>query len=153
MMSRRSILCALALLPLLTVLPGFASNAADNGLVGVWKLTRHVTTYTKTGEKSVWKDNAFMTYTAGGHMTVLIVDVQTNDPTKGPYVSSYSGTYTVDGNKVTHHVLLSSSGAASNPDLVRFFKIDGNVLEITTAPRIDSDGREYTSVLIWERAE
>lgn len=152
MITRRSIPGAVAL-ALLIALPPLASNAADSTLAGVWKLTRHVTTYTKSGESSVWKDSAFMTYTAGGHMTVLIVDAQSADATKAPYVSAYSGTYTVDGNKVTHHVLLSSTGEASSPDLVRFFTISGKVLEIATAPRIGRDGREYTSVLTWERVE
>lgn len=152
MISRRSLLSAL-FLALLIGKPPVASDAADNNVVGVWRLTRHVTTYTKTGESTVWKDNAFMTYTPGGHMTVLIVDTQSADAIKAPYVSAYSGTYIVDGNKVTHHVLLNSTGAASTPDLVRIFTINGKNLEIATAPRIGADGREYTSVLTWERVE
>lgn len=152
MISRRAVLGTFALFSLVGSMLPLASKAADNSLVGVWKLTRHVTTYTKTGESVVWKDNAFVTFTPGGHITVLIVDVA-SEPTKPPYVSAYSGTYTVEGNKVTHHVLLSSRGAGPNADLVRTFKIEGKVWESRTAPRVDENGRESTSVLTYERVE
>ena len=65
---------------------------------------------------------------------------------------AYSGRYTVDGDKVVHHVDVSWSEDFTGVDLIRFFKLEGDRLTITTAPSKSAIiGVEATSVLVWER--
>ena len=46
---------------------------------------------------------------------------------------AYSGTYVVEGDKATHKVDLSWNQSWTGGDQVRFFKVDGTTLTITTA--------------------
>jgi hypothetical protein len=41
---------------------------------------------------------------------------------------SYAGTYTVQGDKVIHHLDASWDQTLTGTDQVRFFKLDGNIL-------------------------
>ena len=47
---------------------------------------------------------------------------------------AYSGRYTVEGNKVVHHIDISWNQSWTGTDQVRFFKLEGNTLTIKTAP-------------------
>jgi hypothetical protein len=65
---------------------------------------------------------------------------------------SYAGTYTMDAEKVVHHVDISWNQAWTGTDQVRFYKLEGNALTITSAPnRSPTDGREGRSILVWEK--
>jgi hypothetical protein len=48
---------------------------------------------------------------------------------------AYSGKYVVEGDKVTHKVDVSWNETWTGTDQVRFGKVDGNKLAITTAVR------------------
>ena len=47
---------------------------------------------------------------------------------------AYAGTYTVEADKVIHHVDISWNEARTGTDQIRFFELDGNILTITTPP-------------------
>ena len=65
---------------------------------------------------------------------------------------SYAGTYTFDAEKVVHHVDISWNQNWTGTDQVRFYKLDGNTLTITSAlSRNFTDGREGRSILVWEK--
>ena len=65
---------------------------------------------------------------------------------------SYAGTYTMDAEKVIHHVDISWNQIWTGTDQVRFYKLEGNILTITSAPnRNPVDGREGRSILVWEK--
>ena len=65
---------------------------------------------------------------------------------------SYAGTYTFDAEKVVHHVDISWNQNWTGTNQVRFCKIDGDTLTITSAPsRNFTDGREGRSILVWEK--
>jgi hypothetical protein len=67
---------------------------------------------------------------------------------------AYAGTYTLDGDKVTHHVDISWNEAWTGTDVVRFYKLEGNTLTITTAPsKSGIDGREGRTLVVWERVK
>ena len=67
---------------------------------------------------------------------------------------AYAGTYTVQGEKVVHKVDISWNETWTGTDQVRFIKIEGNTLTITTAPfKIPQDGREGRGVLVWEKVK
>jgi hypothetical protein len=67
---------------------------------------------------------------------------------------AYAGTYTLEGDKVVHHVDISWNQAWTGTDLVRYYKLDGNILTIATAPNKSLiDGREGRGVLVWEKVK
>jgi len=69
-------------------------------------------------------------------------------------ISAYAGTYTLENGKVIHHVDISWNQAWTGTDQVRFYELEGNILTITTAPPFKGmDGREATSVLVWEKVQ
>ena len=65
---------------------------------------------------------------------------------------AYAGTYTADGEKVIHHVDISWNQSWTGTDLVRFYKLDGNTLTITTARAQSAiDGEEGQFILVLEK--
>jgi hypothetical protein len=67
---------------------------------------------------------------------------------------AYTGAYTIDGDKLNHHVDASWNQAWTGTIQVRQFKIDGKTLHIRTMPAKSSiDGRESVSVAIWTKVE
>ena len=65
---------------------------------------------------------------------------------------AYSGAYRVDGDKVIHRVDVSLNQHWVGTEQVRFFRIDGDTLTITTpAYRSSADGQEIRNVAIWKR--
>src|SRR5690242_19192347 len=67
---------------------------------------------------------------------------------------AYAGTYTLEGDKVTHHVDVSWNENWTGTDVVRFYKLEGNTLTITTAPaKSGLDGREGRTVAVWEKVK
>ena len=60
----------------------------------------------------------------------------------------------VAGDVVTHHVDISWNQSWTGTDLVRFYKLNDNILTITTAPVQDAiDGTEGKFILVWERVQ
>ena len=67
--------------------------------------------------------------------------------------AAYMGRYSVDGNKITHHIEVSW-----RPDWIgdqlRYLDIDGRKLTIRTAPLVSSlTGKEVVSILTFEKAD
>ena len=50
---------------------------------------------------------------------------------------AYSGTYTLDNEKVVHHVDVSWNQAFTKTDLIRFYKLANGILTIMAGPEID----------------
>lgn len=155
----------------MTMLVGTGAARAEESVVGVWKLVSYTAVDADTG--AVIKPfgdspRGFIFYTAGGRMSALLTAGDRKRFTAGNRVnapmeeraeafatsSSYAGTYTLEGDRVIHHV-----EAATNPDWVggdqlRYPKIEGNRLVITTPPLpTRPDGKLRVSTLIWERVE
>jgi hypothetical protein len=49
-------------------------------------------------------------------------------------MTAYAGTYSVEGEKVIHHVDISWNEAWTGTDQIRFYKLEGNTLTIKAAP-------------------
>lgn len=65
---------------------------------------------------------------------------------------AYSGGYTVESDRVVHHVDLSWNEAWSGTDQVRFCKVDERTLTYTSAPSKNPfDGREVVHEVTFER--
>jgi hypothetical protein len=67
---------------------------------------------------------------------------------------AYAGTYSVEPDKVIHHVDISWNQVWNGTDQIRFCKLTGDTLSITTAlARSPFDGREAKYVLIWQKVK
>ena len=154
---------ASALFALLLILPVTTTRSAENPLVGTWKLKSYVREVAATGERYNERGehpNGYLSYSADGRMYAIITwenritphDVVPTDEERIKLFStmiSYAGTYTFDAEKVVHHVDISWNQNWTGTDQVRFYKLDGNTLTITSAlSRNFTDGREGRSILV-----
>jgi len=140
--------------------------AEENPLLGTWKMKSFVREVTATGEKINQMGehpSGYISYSADGRMYAIA----TSDNRIKPHdtiatdeervklfktMFAYAGAYTLVGDKMTHHVDVSWNENFTGTDLVRFYKLEGNTLTITTAPYKDlSDGREGQVVLVFEK--
>ena len=65
---------------------------------------------------------------------------------------AYSGTYTVESDRIVHHVDLSWNEAWSGTDQVRFCRVDEQTLTYTSTPaKSPFDGRDFVHEVIYER--
>ena len=64
---------------------------------------------------------------------------------------AYAGRYTLNGDKVIHHVEISSLQNWVNTDLVRLIKFEGGRIILATPPT-SINGKIQTWELVWERA-
>ena len=150
----------------LLTLPASAAHSADNPLVGTWKLKSYLREVAATGERYNERGehpNGYLAYSADGRMYAIITwenriaprdVVPTNDERVKLFSTmiSYAGTYTFDAEKVVHHVDISWNQNWTGTEQVRFYKLDGDMLTITSAPAKNfTDGREGRSILVWER--
>jgi hypothetical protein len=144
-----------------------AGIADENRLLGTWKLKSFVTT-TTTGEKSNpfgEHPTGYLSYSADGRMHAIgtadgrivpqsVVPTDEERLRLHKTMFAYAGTYSVETGKVIHHVDISWNQAWNGTDQVRFYKLDGKILTITTArAKSPNDGREGVSVLVWEKLE
>jgi hypothetical protein len=139
--------------------------ADENPILGTWKLKSFAREVRATGERYNEHLNGYLSYSSDGRMYAIIVEdnrvkplevVPTDDEAVKLYrtMGAYAGTYTSDSEKVIHHVDISSNEAWTGTDQVRFYKLNGNTLTITTAPNKDLvDGREGQSILVWEKVK
>ncbi len=148
------------------ILSSSLAVAGENPLLGTWKLKSFVREVSATGERYNERGehpNGYLSYATDGRMYAIITSdhranphdvVPTNEERIRLYgtMISYAGTYTMDAEKVIHHVDISWNQLWTGTDQVRFCKLDGNILTITSAPnRNPVDGREGRSILVWEK--
>ena len=96
--------------------------------------------------------DAYIMYTPGGYMMSITVE-ENRQPPAGPVltdeerirlfktiVSAYAGTYTMEEDKVTHHIELSWNEAWTGTSQVRRFSVAGDTLTLETTPRTAGTG-------------
>jgi hypothetical protein len=146
-----------------------AADDAANPLVGVWGVM----------ELAAWNLDAntverlygarptgMLAYSKGGRMVIFLAGEER--PTQsGPLltdadraanyrttIAAYAGSYRVDGDKVTHRVATSLNPSVNGSDEVRFFKIEGEKLIVSTAPfKNRSTGAQTMAFLTYARLE
>jgi len=168
-MSRRMLaLCSTAVL----LCTGVATPiSAENLLpiVGTWQLTEYSQLLLNTKEViHPFGDHpiGYIQYSPGGHMLVFLTARELKRPASSTYtdaeraeihkgiINGYVGTYTVDGNKVIHHVLTSSRPEFMGSDQIRYFEVDGKTLKIKTAPiKAVQSGQDVVATLTFEKIE
>jgi hypothetical protein len=135
-----------------------------NPLLGTWKLQSHVAT-TAAGERTTLygeRPTGYLTYSPDGRMhaigtsdgrTVPKGAAPTDDRRLTLYdtMFAYAGTYTLEQDKVTHHVDISWNHHWTGTDQIRFYKLTGNTLVITTNEISPTTGAETHYVVTWEK--
>jgi hypothetical protein len=145
-----------------------ANDSIRKRLIGTWRLVAVETEDISTGEKfPAWGDNpaGFINYAPDGRMMVINVRSDRKKPA-GAVPSAaeaadlfmsmlaYAGTYTIDGNEVTHHIEISWNEAWSGSHQVRIARFDGNRVHLSTRPSPDlASGRMSVRTMTWERLQ
>ena len=160
-MNKRAVFTALILVMSPTI-----ALAGENPVLGTWKLKSFVREVAATGEKyNQMGDHpsGYLSYSADGRMYAIGAADNRVKPLEANPIDeqrvklhqtmfAYAGTYTVEGEKVVHHVDISWNQAWTGTELVRFYRLDGNILTIVTAPnKSPVDGREGRVVVVWEK--
>jgi hypothetical protein len=156
----------LAITEFIPFLAGALGHANDK-LVGTWKLVSASST-TPTGERSETPYGpgpmGFLTYTEDGRVTSLIsyggrkllsvgggtLKRQEEQAEAFNTFLAYAGRYTLSGDKVTHHIAISSIQNYVGKDLVRSVKFQGDQIILVTPPT-PVNGKIQTVELIWQR--
>jgi hypothetical protein len=141
------------------------AHTIDN-LAGTWKLVS-ASASTASGERG---DNPFgpsptgiLIYAREGRMAVMVSysgrKALPADPFLAPIEEraeafttffAYAGRYTLTGDKVIHHVEISSLQNFVGTDLVRLIKLQGDRI-ILVSPPMSINRKTQTLELVWER--
>jgi hypothetical protein len=143
------------------------AHAAEHAITGTWKIASFVREVIATGERQNEfgdKPEGYISYQADGRMFAMLVGSNRarpagSTPTDEEKVRlfgtliAYSGAYLVEGDKITHKIDVSWNQNWTGGDQVRFFKVDGDTLTITTATnKSPRDGREGRAIVVFTRA-
>ena len=135
-------------------------------LIGVWKLVSFDIEYQESGKRQALfgaSPKGYIIFTPGGRMMTLF----TNEGRKpGDSVEqkaelfrtmmAYTGIYRLDGDKFINRIDVSWNEAWTGTDQERFYRLNGDRLEIITAWMPDPfrpERRISRGILTWERAE
>ena len=125
--------------------------AEPKDLVGTWRMLSWKKKTVSSGETvDAHGPNpvGYLSYGADGRVQVIVVRRDRPAPETLPPTDTeklrlfdsmlaYAGTYTLDDEKVIHHVDVSWNQAFTKTDLIRFYKLANAILTITAAPAID----------------
>ena len=134
-------------------------------ILGSWRMTSWVTRDVATGERqdALGQNPRGSVVYAPERVTFLIVKNNRAPPEQLPpsdeekialfdTMFAYSGSYTVESDRVVHHVDLSWNEAWSGTDQVRFCKVDEQTLTYASTPAKNPfDGREVVHEVTYER--
>ena len=151
--------CMLFLLPL-------SAPAGENPILGTWKLRSFVREVIATGQhhnEFGEEPDGYISYLPDGRMyAILVTDHRVKPEAAAPTdeekiklfgsLIAYAGTYSVASDKVVHHVDISWNQNWTGTEQVRFYKLDGDTLTITTSVnKSPRDGREGRAVLVFTK--
>jgi len=138
-------------------------------LYGTWRLVSDVRQDVATGAKT---DNfgkhpqGYLSYARDGRMSAIEVAEERPRPTDLTKLGdadraalfrtllAYAGTFSFDGNVVTHHVDISWNNNWTGTNQVRNVRLEGNRLYITTNVQPSPiDGKPSIGMLTWEKVE
>lgn len=132
-------------------------------LFGTWRLVSASST-SSSGEKDVTpygqNPSGLLTYTPDGRVSALISHGGRKplSPTASPQEKAdafstfiaYAGRYKLEGERIVHHVEISSTQNYANRDLVRTIKAEDDRIVLTTPPT-PVNGQMQTVELTWQR--
>jgi len=135
-----------------------------NPLLGTWKLKSHVVT-NAAGERSTpygESPTGYLSYAVDGRMqvigaanrrTVPAGPTPTDDERLALYdtMFAYAGRYSIESDKVIHHVDVSWNEIWNGTEQIRLFVVSGNTLTLTTRIADPATGTEAHYSVVWER--
>ncbi len=141
------------------------AHTSEN-LAGTWKLVC-ATASKPSGERG---DSSFgpsptgiLIYTREGRMAVMISNSERKPLSADPFLASveeraeafttffaYAGRYTLTGDKLIHHVEISSLQDFEGTDQVRLIKFQGDRI-VLVSPPMSINRKTQTFELVWER--
>jgi hypothetical protein len=137
-------------------------------LIGTWKLVSAEREEIPSGAKVDQlgpNPTGYINYAPDGRMIAIIArgdrarpagarPTQAEAEALHKSVLSYAGTYTIDGNAVTHHVDISWNESWTGTQQTRIFHLEGERLHLTTQPSPDPlDGRMSVRRMVWEKVK
>lgn len=137
-------------------------------LLGTWNMTSWKREIVATGEKidALGPDPiGYINYGPDGRFYALVVSRNRLTPATLPpsdaeklklfdSMIAYAGTYSVDAEKAVHHVDASWNQAFTGTDQVRFYKLEGDKLTISSAPAKDPfTGKEVIHRIEFQRIQ
>ena len=141
-------------------------DTVKDRLLGTWTLVSSVREEIPSGTRTnVFGENpqGFITYAPDGRMMAMLTRSgrhkpagQTATPAEADALFrsmlSYAGTYTVDGNEVTHHVDISWNESFTGSKQKRTAKFDGDLLTLSTPQSLDPlDGKMSVRTMTWKK--
>jgi hypothetical protein len=164
-----SILAKLTLIVFVVAASGVMTKVqAADSIVGTWRLVSAFEEETES--KAVHKtlgDNpsGLLTYTSDGRVMTILTD-SSRKPTAAPkptdaeaaqlFVTmiAYAGRYTLEGEKITHHIDISWNEAWNGTDRWRYFEMKNNRLALKSPPFVSPfSNKEIVATAVWERAK
>ena len=141
----------------------FAEDAASQ-LVGTWKLVSWLTKFDGGDTVEPYGPNAKgrLVLTSDRHWVIVLTGAN-RGPAKGveekaallDTMLAYSGAYTVEGDKITTRVEMSSNEiyTGANQNQTRFFRIDGDKLTLRTPEIVSAvrPGQKAAGTITFER--
>ena len=135
-----------------------------SSLLGTWKLNSYVVTEASGGRTTPYGEHpmGYLSYSADGRMQVIgaasarMVRAGTNPPENERValydtMFAYAGTYSVEADKIVHHVDISWNEAWTGTDQIRLFEISGNFLTLTTRFTDSATGTETLYAVVWKK--
>jgi hypothetical protein len=160
-----AVLALLAFLP--SVDPAAAQNAPSS-VVGIWRMASFTSKVVETGQTRLpygEHPGGYTAFSQNGHMVHLVL----HDTRKAPAardltdaervelfktMAAFSGSYKVEGNKITLHYEATWTQSRTGGDDVRSYEASGTKLIISSAPiKSGLDGREVVNTWTLERVE
>lgn len=134
-------------------------------LVGTWKLIS-ASSITRTGERNATTYGTgpvgLLTYSRHGRVTSLIayggrkaLSMNAKPEEQAEAFNTflaYTGSYSLNGDKVTHHIEISSIQNYVGKDLVRTIRFDEDRITLVTPPTM-VNGKFQSIELTWERLQ
>ena len=135
-------------------------------MVGTWRMLTWHREFADTGERidALGADPVgFVSYGADGRVHAIVVKRDRRPPASIPPSGSekvelfdsmlaYAGTYALHDDYVVHHLDASWNQSCTGTDQIRFYKLDGSMLEIWGAPAPDPyTGRTVVHRITFEK--
>jgi hypothetical protein len=143
-----------------------ADDLTRQRLLGTWKLVAAVREDLPSGTKTDFLGPSpigYLNYAPDGRMLVLNGGRGRRKPAGASAtpneaealfrsMTSYGGTYTIDGNEITHHVDISWNESWTGTEQKRIARFDGNRAYLSTAPSVDPiTGTFSVRTMTWEK--
>lgn len=114
-------------------------------LIGAWRLVKHGR-FDVEGHYYATDDerSGQLTYAPDGSMSVLITKIP--EPTELTHIIAYAGAFTIEGDKVCHHIKIASNSKRIGTTETRFASLRGN--ELTLRTEADNEGHYE---IVWQK--